>query len=128
MLTKYGLVATGTIIVALLIRIWWITGDLADATERIENLLLKNTACNISQENLRATIIKQNEEIEKFSLQVDEQNNVLAIITKKNKTLEKDLRIEIDKIDTVTYETCEDTMEWMLKEAIDENTSTSTSN
>lgn len=128
MFSKYALVAMGTIILGLLVRVWWLTGDLADAVERVELLLQKNTACNVSQEGLRAKIEVQNKKIKEFNIVLDEKNNVLVEIAEQNEVLEQTLAEEINKIDNITHESCNDTMNWMLEEAIDENTSTSSSN
>ena len=126
MINKYALIASGALIVTLgsTIAIQYLKiNSLKDELKLTEKDL---AICEVSQNNLVSQVERQNNLIKEFKLNLEKRDQVLQNVEAKNKILQKELKKEINEINQVRNETCEDSVNWMLKEAIEDNENIST--
>ena len=116
-----GLLAAG-------IMIWSLMGDLEDREHEVEVLNANLVACNLSNKNLATSIDSQNEKIDDFNTILNKKNIELTNIEITNNTLQKKLEEDIYILNQIDNKTCEETMQWMLKEALNEEISDNNSN
>ena len=121
MIQKYGLYAAFAIIIALGAYVWYQDGVIEDGEQRIELLIAQRAACSASQENLKSAVINQNKLIAKFNIKLGETNKHLEDANTENQVLQGKVDKKIIELSQVQNDTCEDTINWMLEEAIDEN-------
>jgi septal ring factor EnvC (AmiA/AmiB activator) len=117
------LMGVGAVAIAAALYIVWLKAEIDDHLLLIDKLEAQLVACNLSQEGLKTEIEQQNEKVNQFSITLEKTNTALKETEKKNRNLRKDLQTEISKIDSVQHNSCIETMNWMLQEAIDENPS-----
>ena len=126
MISKYIYGGFGVALIAAGILIWYLNGQINIKQSEIKLLRANLVACNLSNENLSKSIDSQNEKIQEFNDILTEKNTQLETINKKNKSLRLDLNKKINEINKVQHSTCDETMNWMLQEAINESFSDST--
>ena len=117
------LIGVGAAAIAVALYVVWLKAEIDDHLLVIDKLEAQLVACNLSQEGLRSDLEIQNDKVNQFTITLEKTNTVLKETEKKNRNLRKDLQTEISKIDEVQHDSCTDTMNWMLQEAIDENPS-----
>ena len=107
--------------------IWLQNGQIEKQQDEIALLKANLINCKLSQQNIKEKLEAQNGFIEKYNDSLLSTNKELSEIEKKNQVLQKEIKKKITEINKVQNETCQDTINWMLEEAIDENITTTDS-
>jgi len=102
------------------IYIYFLKADISSLEDKVSMLQSKNVACNISNNNLKESILNQNKRIAKFNITVATKEKELKTINTNNQKLQTKLERELASINQVKTNTCEETVDWMLEEAISE--------
>jgi seryl-tRNA synthetase len=103
----------------------YLNSEIEELLEERGRLVVQVQTCEASNKNLSDGIDVQNRRIKQFNSMLDSKNEVLNEVTKQNNLLQQEISKQVFEISQIQYETCEETMDWMLEEAIDENISTS---
>lgn len=126
MITKYLTVALGAGMLILMLLVWYMNGVITDLNKEVGQLEVQLIACQASTDNLARGIEGQNKKITDFNTILLSKNKVLDSVSDENQKLQNKVQTQLQKINRIKTDTCDETIDWMLQEAIDENTSTST--
>ena len=102
----------------------YLNSEIEDLIEEKGRMVVQVQVCEASNKNLSDGIDVQNRRIKQFNSMLDSKNEVLNEITKRNNVLQQEISRQVFEISQVQHETCEETMDWMLEEAIDEKNTT----
>ena len=128
MLAKYGLIGMASLLAVAGARIWFLESKITDQAQNIELLQTQKIACDLAQNNLKEQIERQNQSINQFKETLEQKNRDLATIEEKNEILQKNVKTKINEVNEIRLSTCKDTVNWMLKEAIEIHEDTRTVN
>ncbi len=126
MISKYISLGLGAALLLSGALIWHLNNTITDLNKEIGQLEVQAIACQASNDNLVKGIEESNAAIDRFNIILKTKNKVLASITNSNAQIQEDLERKLHTISAKKTKTCEETMDWMLTEALNENNSDST--
>ncbi len=118
MLSKYIILGTGILLLGAVARIAFLEYQINNLEDDITLLNTKNIACAISQENLKNKLEIQGNKIKEANKTLIHTEEELSNIENENQILQKDIQAKINEINKVQTTSCEDTINWMLEEAV----------
>lgn len=126
MISKYVAIGSIIAIMGLGATIWYLNGQIEERDIKIGQLEVQLISCEASNANLVKGIEAQNTQIDKFNTILVSKNKKLENIADENKVLQAEVQTKNLQIDKVQLNSCEETMDWMLQEALDEKVTNST--
>ena len=114
----YGKIAVLLLLLGFGATIYIYDTKLTNTREELVLVQEKLTACNISQQGLKSSLIAQNNAIVQYNTELTGAKARIAATLSLNKKLNKDLQVKNLQVEDVKLEKCEDTIDWMLQEAI----------
>ena len=127
MLSKYVGIAATILVLGMGASIYYLNGVIEDLNKEIGAIEVQLIACEASSNNLVVGIEKQNAKINEFNIILKTKNKVLRKITQTNEELRGEVSRKNLEIDSIELVTCDDAMQWMLTEALDEEDTTNIS-
>ena len=127
MLSKYVGIAATILVLGMGASIYYLNGVIEDLNKEIGAIEVQLIACEASSNNLVEGIEKQNAKINEFNIILKTKNKVLRKITQTNEELRGEVSRKNLEIDSIELVTCDDAMQWMLTEALDEEDTTNIS-
>ena len=128
MIQKYAMMGMGGLIFIMATTMLFMNNSINNLEQEVALLTAQNIACELSQNGLKNSIARQNDTISDFEVILKKKDITLAKVAKVNSLLQSQLNEKRQEIEQVENATCEDTINWMLEEAIgiNENINTST--
>ena len=124
MISKYLSMIFGAGLLISCALIWYMNGTITDLNKEIGQLEVQLISCQASTDNLTLGIKRQNASIDEFNTILVKKNKDLAEIAEENNVLQNVMSKRLHEINKIKHNSCDETMDWMLQEAIDENTDT----